>query len=715
MSTVDHTIEPTRTLPRVRISPRHLALTGILALSGLLEFNNLTQNGYANTYYSGAVKSMLGSLHNFFFVASDPGGLVSVDKPPLALWLQTISAKIFGFSSFSLLLPEALCALLAVFFLYRIVAPRFGVPAALLSALALAVFPAFVAVTRDNQPDALLILLMVLSCGAALKAIETGRLRTLLWCAVLVGLAFNTKMLAAFLVVPGIAIAYLLCAPGPLRRRITHLAAAGAVLAIVSVSWLAAVQLTPSDARPWVGSTDNNNAFSLAVDYNGLGRVEGQQGGPGQIGGGRQAGGGPGGGGAQSTTFGGPTGPLRLLGSSLGDQAGWLIPLALFGGLAVALTLSRRRRDPKLAALLVIGGWFVTEALILSFSKGIIHPYYTSALGPGVAALVGAGALALLQLAKRADWRLAVPVGAIAATAIAQVILLDRVGFMGWFVPILVVGAIVLTALVATRHRFAGPALAAVVGLLLIAPAAYATTTWDAPVNGTFPAAGNASGFGAGGTGPAGGVGIPPGLGSASGSGSGGSAFPGMSGTIPGRTGGGLPGMGSGFSGATGAFPGGPSSSSRGSTGGLPGGGMFGGGSDSQLTALGKYVQSHDPGSRWDVLTQTSREADPMILDGIKAGSMGGFNGDDPVLNTDAIAKLVSTGEVRYFALGDAFPGRTGSSGVQAVEKICTAVPSSTWGGTSSQSSGSNGAAPGGMGTTLYDCLGKASQLAAAG
>jgi hypothetical protein len=140
---------------------------------------------------------------------------------------------------------------------------------------------------------------------------------------------------------------------------------------------------------------------------------------------------------------------------------------------------------------------------------------------------------------------------------------------------------------------------------------------------------------------------------------------------------------------------------------------MFGGGNDSQLTALGKYVQSHDPGSRWDVLTQTSREADPMILDGIRAGSMGGFNGDDPVLNTAAIAKLVSRGEVRYFALGDAFPGRTGSSGVQAVEKVCTAIPSSTWGG-ASQSSGTGAAAAGGMGTTLYDCTGKASQLAAA-
>ncbi|TMK62855.1 MAG: glycosyltransferase family 39 protein, partial [Actinobacteria bacterium] len=247
-----------------RIAPRHLALGAILAGSAVLNVNRLAQNGYANTYYSAAVKSMLGSLHNFFFVAYDPGGLVSVDKPPLALWAQAISAKVFGFGPMSLLLPSAIAGVLAVAALYRIVAPRFGTVAGLLSAAALAGFPSLVAVARDNNPDAILVLLMVLACGAALRAVETGRLRSLVWCAVLVGLAFNTKMLAAYLVVPGIAVAYVVCAPGSVRRRLVHLTAAGLVMVVVSGVWITAVDLTPASARPWVGSTRDNSELGLA-------------------------------------------------------------------------------------------------------------------------------------------------------------------------------------------------------------------------------------------------------------------------------------------------------------------------------------------------------------------------------------------------------------------------------------------------------------------
>src|SRR6202790_5399591 len=196
---------------RARVEPHHLVLAAVLGLSGVLNIYRLSQNGYANIFYSAGVKSMLRSLHNFVFVSYDPGGLVNVDKPPLGLWLQAASAKLFGFSPLSLLLPEAIMGVLAVALLYRVMAPRFGSAAALASALALAVFPSFVAVSRDNGVDTLLILLMIGACGAALKACETGRWRTLLWCGVLVGLAFNTKTLATFLIVPGIALAYLVC------------------------------------------------------------------------------------------------------------------------------------------------------------------------------------------------------------------------------------------------------------------------------------------------------------------------------------------------------------------------------------------------------------------------------------------------------------------------------------------------------------------------
>ena len=266
-----------------RVQPRHAALGAVLALSAVLNTWSLAQNGYANTFYSAAVKSMLGSLHNFLFVSFDPGGLVTIDKPPLAVWVQAASARLFGLSPLSLLLPEAIISVISVAVLYRVIARRLGAAAGLLSALALAVFPAFVAVSRDNGVDPLLILLMILACGAALNAIDSGRLRWLLCCAVLVGLAFNTKTLAAYLVVPGIAFAYIVCAPPSLPRRAAHLLLAGLVMVLVSFSWIALVELTPASQRPFVGSSTNNTELGLTFDYNGFGRVEGEVGGPGRI------------------------------------------------------------------------------------------------------------------------------------------------------------------------------------------------------------------------------------------------------------------------------------------------------------------------------------------------------------------------------------------------------------------------------------------------
>src|ERR1700728_3092102 len=268
---------------RVRLAPAHLALAGVLALSAVLNVNKLAQNGYANIFYSAGVKSMLRSWHNFLFVSFDPGGLVTVDKPPLALWVQAASAKLFGFSPLSLLLPEAIVGVLSVAALYWVISRRLAPWPAIAGALALAVFPSFVAVSRENGVDPVLILLLILACGAALRACETGRWRTLLWCGVLVGLAFNTKTLAAYLVVPGIALAYLLCAPGSIPRRIGQLALAGLAMLAFSFAWIAVVELTPASQRPYVGSSTNNTELGLTFEYNGFGRVEGQAGGPGQV------------------------------------------------------------------------------------------------------------------------------------------------------------------------------------------------------------------------------------------------------------------------------------------------------------------------------------------------------------------------------------------------------------------------------------------------
>jgi 4-amino-4-deoxy-L-arabinose transferase-like glycosyltransferase len=433
---------------------------------------------------------MLGSLHNFFFVSSDPGGLVSVDKPPVGLWLQTVSAAIFGFHPLSMLVPEALCAIAAVGAMYLIVAPRFGAWAGVAAAAALATFPSFVASGRDNNLDALLILLMTLACLTGLRAIETGSWRWLVGTAVLVGLAFNTKTLAAYLIVPGIAIGWMVCAPGSLSRRFRLLAAATVVLAFTSLVWLVAVDATPASQRPYVGGTVDNSELSLSFGHNGFGRVLGERNSPtpdvrviqapGSL---RLAG-------ALSSS--GAAGPLRLFDLPDGDQGAWLLLFALAGLVALALALrGGGRRNPQLALAFVMGGWFAVEAIVLSVSSGIVHPYYVSALGPGTAAMVGAGAAAFVTIGRRGRLLLLLPAAAMIATVGVAVVLLRREhDYLHWFWPVLV--GVVGVAIVAMlwQPRVAPAAIAVGLAMLLVVPAIYCATVWQVPVNGTFPTAG---------------------------------------------------------------------------------------------------------------------------------------------------------------------------------------------------------------------------------
>jgi len=695
-----------------RGDPRHLGLAVVVAISAVLNVYKLSQNGYSNIFYSAGVKSMLRSLHNFVFVSFDPGGLITVDKPPLALWVQATSAKLFGFSPLSLLLPEAIAGVLAVALLYLILARRLGALAAFAGALALAVFPSFVAVSRDNGVDPLLVLLMVLACGAGLRATETGRWRTLLWCGVLVGLAFNTKTLAAYLVVPGIALAYVVGAPGSIARRVGQLAVAGLVMLAVSFAWIALVELTPASKRPFVGSSTNNSELGLTFAYNGVGRVEGQEGGPGhvpvrpgafvpaarqlQIA-------------AASTTgargssapraagsvhaahpahapaapasaapahsapaprgapapraapprassareknpipFGGPPSPLRLFGVGLGDQGAWMLPFALFGlvGLALLALLdhgpaerpeqpspqARGRRDQRLATALVFGGWFLVEAAVLSLSTGIVHPYYVSALAPGTAAMAGAGAVAFVALARgrRRIWALALVPCAVAATVTAQIVLMHREHYMLWFVPVLVLGAALgVLALLAAR-RLAAPAMALTFLLLLVAPTAYATSTWLAPVDGTFPVAGPRHTAGAGGY------------------------------DVAHR--------------------------------------------DLAIDrALLAYVGSHGAGSRWSLLTVASDTAAPFVLLGGNAGALGGYSGNDPVLDGPGLARLVARGQARYVLLGGEYSLRGGNRATVAVLRACRELAPSVW--------HSPLAFP--LGLVLFDCAGRERALSA--
>src|SRR3989440_4137327 len=262
---------------------RHrFALGGILLISIVMNFYQLGKNGFGS-YYPAAVRSMMDNWHNFFFAAYDPGGFVSIDKPPVGFWLEVASAKLFGFSSFSVLLPQALAGVLSVLLLYYLVRRHFGVVAGLLAALALALSPISVVTNRNITIDSTLALTLLVGAWAVLRAAETGRLRWLLLSAFIVGVGFNIKMLEAYLVVPAYGLLYLLAAPRSIWKRLGHLALAGLVLLVVSFSWVVAVDLTPASQRPYVGSTQDNSEISLALGYNGIERLLGgffRRGGP---------------------------------------------------------------------------------------------------------------------------------------------------------------------------------------------------------------------------------------------------------------------------------------------------------------------------------------------------------------------------------------------------------------------------------------------------
>src|SRR3989440_1211587 len=271
-------VEP-ELLPEQRVEKRfpswhQLALGGILLISVFMDFFQLGQNGFGS-YYPPAVRSMMDNWHDFFFASYYPGGFFTIDQPPVGFWLQVISAKIFGFTPFSVLLPQALAGVLSVLLLYFLVRRHFGVVAGLLAALALALSPISVVTNRNITIDSTLALTLLVGAWAVLRAAETGRLRWLLLSAFIVGVGFNIKMLEAYLVVPAYGLLYLLAAPRGIWKRLGHLALAGALLLVISLSWVVAVDLIPASQRPYVGSTQDNSELSLALGYNGIQRLLG--------------------------------------------------------------------------------------------------------------------------------------------------------------------------------------------------------------------------------------------------------------------------------------------------------------------------------------------------------------------------------------------------------------------------------------------------------
>ena len=418
-----------RTRPRGRALPVHVQrllarpeLLGLLGLSAILNLWGLSINGWANTYYSAAVRSMTTSWHDFLFASLDKSGLMTVDKPPLSLWVQALSARMFGFHPLSLLVPQALMGVAAVGLTYDLVRRRFGRPAGFVAGLALAVTPVAVAVSRHNNPDELLVLCSVAALWFGLRALETGHTRWLGLSGIAVGLGFETKMAVALMVVPGIVAAYMWVAPRGRIAALRQLLAGGAALIVVGGAWPLLVMLTPAADRPWISGTSDNSILSLIFGYNGLGRLAGQSGGPGAIGGGGGAGGV---GGVGGTLFGGATGPFRLLQQGLGDQAGWLLGFAVVAGIALLAVSRLRRSDPRTGWLMVVGGAFLTTAVAFSFARGIFHPYYVSLLAPFAAALIGAGVG--MMLARGASARIIAPL-ALTAGVITELVVLGEIG-----------------------------------------------------------------------------------------------------------------------------------------------------------------------------------------------------------------------------------------------------------------------------------------------
>ncbi len=542
----------TRALPalvqRLRARPE---LVGVLGIAAVLNLWGLSINGWANTYYAAAVRSMSSSWHDFLFASLDKSGLMTVDKPPLGLWVQALSARVFGFHPLSLLVPQALMGVLAVGLLYDLTRRHFGRVAGFAAGIALATTPITVAISRHNNPDQLLILCCVAAVWFALRALETGRTRWLVWCGVCVGLGFETKMAVALMVVPGIVAAYLWVAPRGRLRALWQLLAGGAALVVVGGAWPLLVTLTPAADRPWISGTSDNSVWSLIFGYNGLGRLAGQTGGPQSFGGG---------GGGAGSTFGGPTGVFRLLQSGLGDQAGWLLGFALVAGAGVLVASRLRRGDPRTGWLIVIGGAFLTTAIAFSFASGIFHPYYVSFLAPFVAALFGAGVGQMLPGVRGA--RVLAPL-AIGAGVITELVVLgDLNGALGWAKPLLIAlaGGCALVLALGLPRRVRTVVLGVGLAALLAAPATWAAETLGHATSSTFPAGGSASasigGFGGPGgrrSGRAGGFGLPPGVrsGQAGGSGfAGRGRFPGSAGSGPGPG----PGAGAGAGGIGGRF-----------------------------------------------------------------------------------------------------------------------------------------------------------------
>jgi 4-amino-4-deoxy-L-arabinose transferase-like glycosyltransferase len=475
------------------------ALIGLLLATAVAYLWNLSASGDANSFYAGAVQAGTKSWKAFFFGSLDSSNFITVDKPPASIWVMALSGRIFGFGSLSMLIPQALEGVAAVALLYAGVKRWFGAGAGLMAGLLLAITPVAALMFRFNNPDALLVCLMVAAAYCLIRALEGASTRWVLAAGTMIGFAFLAKMMQAFLVLPAFGLVYMVAAPTGLRRRLWQMFAGGLAIVVSAGWWVAIVALWPAGSRPMIDGSPTNNIFNLITGYNGLGRIFGASG--------------PGGGGGGGANFSGQPGVLRLFNDLMGGQASWLLPAALLA-LLVGLWSTRRapRTDHTRAALLLWGGWLVVSGLVFSLASGIIHPYYTVALAPAIAALVAIGARELWRGRQQTRARFVLALG-VFATSIWAWVLLDRTQhWESWLRALIAISAVLaIIGLLAALRRLGRRTSCATAAFALVAclsgPIAYSAQTISTPETGALASAGPSSGQNLGGPGGNGGGG----------------------------------------------------------------------------------------------------------------------------------------------------------------------------------------------------------------
>ena len=594
----------------------HLALGSVLGLAAAVYLWNLTVSGYANSYYAMAAQAAAQDWGAFFFGSLDAGNFITLDKPPAAIWLMALSVRTLGLSSWSILLPQALLGIASVGILFLAVRRPFGTLAAILAGVVMALTPAAALIFRYDNPDALLTFVLVVGAWALGRGLEDGRLRWPILAATLVGVAFLTKYLQAYVVLPAFALVWLVAAPGSVRRRLAGLAAAALTVVVTSGWWVAIVELIPASARPFIGGSTNDSVLDLILGYDGLGRIFGQG-----IGGGAASGAGLGGGGAgPGAGFGGTPGIFRMFNAQFGGEISWLIPLALVS-LAAGLVIHRRvpRTDRRRAAYLLWGTWLVVHVLVFSFMSGIAHPYYTVMLAPAIGALVGAGVADLWRQRERHVLAGIVLAAGVVGSAAWSLVVLGRVPS---FVPGLglaavavavAVGLVLVLPAAAVDKRVQRAALGLGVLAVLAGPAAFSAATMSRALAGGDPSAGPAA---AGSTGFAGGSG----------------------------------------------FAAGPA----------------GAGGDVDA-ALVSYLLANQGDATWIVAAQGSGTAAGIQLAaGEPVLTMGGFSGSDAAPTADELRGLVASGELRFVLVGGQGSGPGRAPGLDSatgwVTEACVAV-----------------------------------------